>query len=108
MDGPRGGAELLSPIPYLVILVDIHPSVQGSQMLVKAITTHKASVQHARQRNHDDCEGEEPDVFEVEQNLQTMIGARTITFDSKTGHLFTMSQELRRRRLLLAVVGGRR
>src|SRR5437879_5433359 len=34
-----------------------------------------------------------PTVFEVEQNLQTMNGARTITFDSKTGHLFTMSQE---------------
>jgi DNA-binding beta-propeller fold protein YncE len=31
--------------------------------------------------------------FEVEQNLQTMNGARTITFDNKTGHLFTMSQE---------------
>jgi len=31
--------------------------------------------------------------FEVEQNLQTMNGARTITFDSKTGRLFTMSQE---------------
>ncbi len=34
-----------------------------------------------------------PTEFEVEQNLQTMNGARTITFDSKTGHLFTMSQE---------------
>ena len=34
-----------------------------------------------------------PPSFEVEQNLQTMNGARTITFDSKTGHLFTMSQE---------------
>ncbi|HXJ42027.1 MAG TPA: hypothetical protein VNH18_22310 [Bryobacteraceae bacterium] len=34
-----------------------------------------------------------PASFEVEQNLQTMNGARTITFDSKTGHLFTMSQE---------------
>jgi DNA-binding beta-propeller fold protein YncE len=31
--------------------------------------------------------------FEVVQNLQTMNGARTISFDSKTGHLFTMSQE---------------
>ena len=31
--------------------------------------------------------------FEVEQNLETMNGARTITFDSKTGHLFAMSQE---------------
>jgi DNA-binding beta-propeller fold protein YncE len=34
-----------------------------------------------------------PTNFDVEQNLQTMNGARTITFDSKTGHLFTMSQE---------------
>jgi hypothetical protein len=31
--------------------------------------------------------------FEVEQNLQTMNGARTIAFDSKTGRIFTMSQE---------------
>jgi DNA-binding beta-propeller fold protein YncE len=34
-----------------------------------------------------------PTTFEVEQDLQTMNGARTITLDSKTGHLFTMSQE---------------
>jgi len=34
-----------------------------------------------------------PTTFEVEQNLQTMNGARTIAFDSKTSHLFTMSQE---------------
>ncbi|HWE49958.1 MAG TPA: hypothetical protein VG273_09225 [Bryobacteraceae bacterium] len=34
-----------------------------------------------------------PTTFEVEQNLQTMNGARTIAFDRKTGHLFTMSQE---------------
>jgi DNA-binding beta-propeller fold protein YncE len=34
-----------------------------------------------------------PASFEVEQTLQTMNGARTITFDRKTGHLFTMSQE---------------
>jgi DNA-binding beta-propeller fold protein YncE len=34
-----------------------------------------------------------PTSFEVEQNLQTMNGARTITFDRQTGHLFTMSQE---------------
>jgi DNA-binding beta-propeller fold protein YncE len=34
-----------------------------------------------------------PTSFEVEQNLDTMNGARTVTFDSKTGHLFTMSQE---------------
>jgi hypothetical protein len=34
-----------------------------------------------------------PTSFEVEQNLDTMNGARTIAFDSKTGHIFTMSQE---------------
>lgn len=34
-----------------------------------------------------------PTSFEVEQNLQTMNGARTVTLDSKTGHLFSMSQE---------------
>ncbi|HEX5282852.1 MAG TPA: hypothetical protein VFW30_01940 [Bryocella sp.] len=34
-----------------------------------------------------------PTTFEVEQVLKTMNGARTITLDTKTGHLFTMSQE---------------
>ena len=34
-----------------------------------------------------------PGAFEVEQNLQTMNFARTIAFDSKTGHIFTMADE---------------
>jgi DNA-binding beta-propeller fold protein YncE len=34
-----------------------------------------------------------PVTFAVEQVLTTMNGARTITLDTKTGHLFTMSQE---------------
>jgi hypothetical protein len=34
-----------------------------------------------------------PTSFEVEQNLNTMNGARTITFDSKTNHILTMSIE---------------
>ena len=34
-----------------------------------------------------------PVIFEVEQALTTMNGARTITLDTKTGRLFTMSQE---------------
>ena len=34
-----------------------------------------------------------PTSFQIEQNLQTMNGARTVTLDSQTGHLFTMSQE---------------
>ena len=29
----------------------------------------------------------------MEQNLQTMIGARTLTLDTKTGHMFVMSVE---------------
>lgn len=36
---------------------------------------------------------ESPTKFEVEQNLHTMNGARTIAFDSKTNHIFTMSDE---------------
>ena len=34
-----------------------------------------------------------PASFEVLQNLPTMMGARTITFDSKTSHILTMSVE---------------
>jgi hypothetical protein len=34
-----------------------------------------------------------PTSFEVEENLQTMNGARTITLDTKTGHIFAMSVE---------------
>jgi DNA-binding beta-propeller fold protein YncE len=34
-----------------------------------------------------------PTSFEVEQTLQTMNGARTITLDRKTGHVFTMADE---------------
>src|SRR5215831_5683988 len=34
-----------------------------------------------------------PTSFEVEQNLQTMDGARTITLDTKTNHILAMSQE---------------
>ncbi len=34
-----------------------------------------------------------PTMFEVEQNLDTMNGARVITFDSKTNRVLTMAQE---------------
>jgi hypothetical protein len=34
-----------------------------------------------------------PTSFEVEENLQTMNGARTLTLDNKTGHVFVMSVE---------------
>ena len=34
-----------------------------------------------------------PKDFVVEQNLDTMNGARTLTLDTKTGHVFVMSVE---------------
>jgi hypothetical protein len=34
-----------------------------------------------------------PTSFEVEQNLQTMMGARTLTLDKQTNHILTMSVE---------------
>jgi DNA-binding beta-propeller fold protein YncE len=34
-----------------------------------------------------------PTSFEVEQNLQTMLGARTLTLDTKTNHILVMSVE---------------
>ena len=34
-----------------------------------------------------------PTSFAVEQNLQTMNGARTLTLDTKTGHIFVISAE---------------
>lgn len=34
-----------------------------------------------------------PTSFAVEQTLQTMVGAKTLTLDSKTGHIFTMTAE---------------
>lgn len=34
-----------------------------------------------------------PTSFEIEQNLQTMNGARTITFDSRTSRILTMADE---------------
>ncbi|HEY7791396.1 MAG TPA: hypothetical protein VIC33_12825 [Vicinamibacterales bacterium] len=34
-----------------------------------------------------------PTTFEMEQDLETMNGARTIALDTKTGHVFTMAQK---------------
>jgi DNA-binding beta-propeller fold protein YncE len=34
-----------------------------------------------------------PTSFEVEENLQTMLGARTLTLDTKTNHILVMSVE---------------
>ncbi|MGH9393250.1 MAG: hypothetical protein ACRD1E_03705 [Terriglobales bacterium] len=42
-----------------------------------------------------------PTSFVVEQNLETMNGARTITLDHKTNHILTMSQQF------VPAMGGR-
>src|SRR4029077_3261853 len=34
-----------------------------------------------------------PTSFEVEQTLQTMMGAKTLTLDTKTNHILTMAAE---------------
>jgi len=34
-----------------------------------------------------------PTTFEVEQNLDTMAGAKTLTLDTKTNHVLTMAAE---------------
>ena len=34
-----------------------------------------------------------PTSFEVEQNLETMVGAKTLTLDTKTNHILTMTAE---------------
>jgi DNA-binding beta-propeller fold protein YncE len=45
-----------------------------------------------------------PTSFEVEETLQTMNGARTLTLDTKTGHVFVMSVE---RGAAVAAAGAR-
>jgi DNA-binding beta-propeller fold protein YncE len=53
---------------------------------MEAFSTHgNGTLTVIRERN--------VNTFEVEQNLETMNGARTIAFDDKTAHIFTMSQE---------------
>ncbi|MES1256899.1 MAG: hypothetical protein ABUS51_00655, partial [Acidobacteriota bacterium] len=34
-----------------------------------------------------------PANFEVEQNIDTMAGAKTLTLDTRTGHILTMAAE---------------
>jgi DNA-binding beta-propeller fold protein YncE len=48
-----------------------------------------------------------PTSFEVEQNLDTMNGARTLTLDSQTNHILTMSQERGAAPATPAPAGGR-
>jgi DNA-binding beta-propeller fold protein YncE len=97
--GRSGNPPAQPPQPMMVVLsakdgkiLTSLPLAGGSDgaafnpTTMEAFSTHgNGTMTIVREKN--------PTTFEVEQNLQTMNGARTITFDSKTGHLFTMSQE---------------
>jgi hypothetical protein len=52
------------------------------------------AFQHARQNGTLTVVRETgPASFEVEQNLDTMAGAKTLTLDTKTDHIVTMAAE---------------
>ncbi len=97
--GRSGNPPVQPPQPMMVILsakdgkiLANLPLAGGSDGAVfnpstmEAFSTHGNGTMTVVKENS-------PASFEVEQNLQTMNGARTVTFDRKTGHLFTMSQE---------------
>src|SRR5262249_49716383 len=94
-----GDPDTMPPKPMMVILQAYDGKILASLPLaggsdgavfnpntMEAFSTHgNGTLTVVKETN--------PTMFEVEQNLQTMSGARTVTFDSKTGRLFTMSDE---------------
>jgi DNA-binding beta-propeller fold protein YncE len=94
-----GDASTQPPQPMMVILsatdgkiITSLPLAGGSDGAVfnpatmEAFSTHgNGTVTVVKEKS--------PTSFEVEQNLQTMNGARTITLDTKTNRILTMSQE---------------
>lgn len=94
-----GGPDVMPPKPMMVILratdgkiLSTLPLAGGSDGAVfnpatmEAFSTHgNGTLTVVKEVN--------PTTFEVEQNLETMSGARTITFDSKTNRILTMSDE---------------
>ena len=96
---PQPGVTPPPPTPMMVILsardgkiLTKLPLAGGSDGAVFNPATMEAFSSHGngtltivKERN--------PTTFEVEQNLDTMNGARTLTLDTKTGHIFVMSVE---------------
>ncbi|HZR25259.1 MAG TPA: hypothetical protein VFA59_16810 [Vicinamibacterales bacterium] len=94
-----GPADTMPPKPMMVILrandgkiLTSLPLAGGSDgatfnpQTMEAFSTHgNGTLTIVKEVN--------PTTFEVEQNLETMAGARTITFDSKTGRILTMADE---------------
>jgi DNA-binding beta-propeller fold protein YncE len=97
--GRSGNPPVTPPQPMMVILraddgqiLASLPLAGGSDGAVfnpstmEAFSTHGNGTLTVVKENS-------PTSFEVEQNLQTMAGARTVTFDSKTNHILMMSDE---------------
>jgi len=94
-----GDPDVLPPRPMMVILraddgkvLSTLPLAGGSDgaafnpTTMEAFSTHgNGTLTVVKELN--------PTTFEVEQNLDTMAGARTITFDSKTNRILTMADE---------------
>jgi DNA-binding beta-propeller fold protein YncE len=94
-----GGSDIVPPKPMMVILradegriLTTLPLAGGSDgaafnpATMEAFSTHgNGTLTIVKEVN--------PTTFEVEQNLETMNGARTITLDTKTNRILTMSDE---------------
>jgi DNA-binding beta-propeller fold protein YncE len=87
------------PQPMMVILSSVDgkilanlPLAGGSDGAVFNPTTMEAFSTHGN-GTLTVVKEKSPTSFEVEQNLDTMNGARTLTLDSQTNHILTMSQE---------------
>jgi hypothetical protein len=96
---PQPGQTPAPPQPTMVILsatdgkiVTKLPLAGGSDGAVFNPATMEAFSSHGNGTMTIVAE-KSPTTFDVEQNLQTMNGARTITLDTKTNHLFVMSVE---------------
>ena len=94
-----GDPDILPPRPMMVIMsagdgkiITTLPLAGGSDGAVFNPSTLEAFSSHGN-GTMTIVKEKSPTSFEVEQNLQTMGGARTLTFDSKTNHVLTMSVE---------------
>ena len=94
-----GNPPVQPPKPTMVILSAVDgkilatlPLAGGSDGAVFNPTTMEAFSTHGN-GTLTVVKEKSPTSFEGEQDLQTMNGARTVTFDSKTNHILTMSIE---------------
>lgn len=96
---PAAGAAPVPPQPMMVILSAVDgkiltklPLAGSSDGAVFNPATMEAFSSHSN-GTMTIVKEKSPTSFEVEQTLQTMNGARTLTLDTKTNHLFVMSAE---------------